>query len=53
VIHPQWVIWLPKKHLEVNPDHSIIKTLKAKVDQDKKDKSVKDLVTLLYMKHHF
>ncbi|CAF2452495.1 unnamed protein product [Rotaria sp. Silwood2] len=37
-----------KKHLEVNPDHSIIKTLKAKVDQDKNDKSVKDLVTLLY-----
>lgn len=37
-----------KKHLEVNPDHSIIKTLKTKVDQDKNDKSVKDLVTLLY-----
>jgi molecular chaperone HtpG len=37
-----------KKHLEINSDHSIIKTLKAKVDQDKNDKSVKDLVTLLY-----
>ncbi|CAF1626331.1 unnamed protein product [Rotaria magnacalcarata] len=37
-----------KKHLEINPDHSIIKTLKLKVDQDKNDKSVKDLVTLLY-----
>jgi len=37
-----------KKHLEINPDHSIIKTLKNKVDQDKNDKSVKDLVTLLY-----
>ena len=37
-----------KKHLEINPDHSIIKTLKAKVDVDKNDKSVKDLVTLLY-----
>jgi len=37
-----------KKHLEINPDHSIIKTLKSKVDQDKNDKSVKDLVTLLY-----
>ena len=37
-----------KKHLEINPDHSIIKTLKAKVDQDKNDKSVKDLVTLLF-----
>jgi len=37
-----------KKHLEINPDHSIIKTLKTKVDQDKNDKSVKDLVTLLF-----
>jgi len=37
-----------KKHLEINPDHSIMKTLKNKVDQDKNDKSVKDLVTLLY-----
>jgi len=37
-----------KKHLEINPDHSIIKTLKTKVDQDKNDKSVKDLVMLLY-----
>jgi molecular chaperone HtpG len=37
-----------KKHLEINPDNSIIKTLKTKVDQDKNDKSVKDLVTLLY-----
>jgi molecular chaperone HtpG len=37
-----------KKHMEINPDHSIIKTLKLKVDQDKNDKSVKDLVTLLY-----
>lgn len=37
-----------KKHLEINPDHSIIKTLKTKVDQDKNDKSVKDLATLLY-----
>jgi len=37
-----------KKHMEINPDHPIIKTLKAKVDQDKNDKSVKDLVTLLY-----
>ena len=37
-----------KKHLEINPDHSIIKTLKSKVDQDKNDKSVKDLVNLLF-----
>lgn len=37
-----------KKHLEVNPDHSIIKTLKDKADADKNDKSVKDLVMLLF-----
>jgi len=37
-----------KKHMEINPDHSIIKSLKEKVDVDKNDKSVKDLVVLLY-----
>jgi len=37
-----------KKHLEINPDHAIIKSLKAKVDVDKNDKSVKDLVVLLF-----
>jgi molecular chaperone HtpG len=37
-----------KKHLEINPDHSIIKTLKDKADADKNDKSVKDLVMLLF-----
>lgn len=37
-----------KKHLEINPDHSIIKSLKLKVDADKNDKSVKDLVVLLF-----
>lgn len=37
-----------KKHLEVNPDHPIVKTLKDKADADKNDKSVKDLVCLLY-----
>jgi len=37
-----------KKHLEINPDHSIVKTLKDKADADKNDKSVKDLVMLLY-----
>jgi len=37
-----------KKHLEINPDHAIIKSLKEKVDADKNDKSVKDLVVLLY-----
>ena len=37
-----------KKHLELNPDHPIIDTLRSKVDSDKNDKSVKDLVMLLY-----
>jgi molecular chaperone HtpG len=37
-----------KKHLEINPDHPIVKTLKEKADADKNDKSVKDLVCLLY-----
>ncbi|KAG9481882.1 hypothetical protein GDO78_010879 [Eleutherodactylus coqui] len=37
-----------KKHLEINPDHSIIETLRQKADTDKNDKSVKDLVILLY-----
>lgn len=37
-----------KKHLEINPDHSIIKSLKEKSDADKNDKSVKDLVLLLF-----
>ncbi|XP_065172101.1 heat shock protein 83 [Atheta coriaria] len=37
-----------KKHLEINPDHSIIENLRVKVDADKNDKSVKDLVVLLF-----
>nr|ADA61011.1 90 kDa heat shock protein [Thitarodes pui] len=37
-----------KKHLEVNPDHSIIETLRQKADVDKNDKAVKDLVILLF-----
>jgi molecular chaperone HtpG len=37
-----------KKHLEINPDHSIIKSLREKVEADKNDKSVKDLVILLF-----
>nr|AMM04544.1 heat shock protein 90 [Corbicula fluminea] len=37
-----------KKHLEINPDHSIIKALKEKVSVDKNDKSVKDLVLLMF-----
>jgi len=37
-----------KKHLEINPDHSIIETLRAKAESDKNDKAVKDLVHLLF-----
>lgn len=37
-----------KKHLEINPDHPIIETLRQKADADKNDKAVKDLVILLY-----
>merc|ERR1712240_471086 len=37
-----------KKHMEINPDHSIIETLRQKADADKNDKSVKDLVMLLF-----
>jgi len=37
-----------KKHLEINPDHAIVSSLKVKADADKNDKSVKDLVLLLF-----
>ena len=37
-----------KKHLEINPDHSIIENLRLKADANKGDKSVKDLVMLLF-----
>ncbi|KAF9548941.1 heat shock protein 90 [Mortierella hygrophila] len=37
-----------KKSLELNPNNSIIKTLKAKVEADKNDKTVKDLTLLMY-----
>jgi len=37
-----------KKTLEVNPSHPIIVELRKKVEKDKSDKTVKDLVWLLY-----
>lgn len=37
-----------KKNLEINPDHPVIETLRQKAESDKNDKSVKDLVILLY-----
>ncbi|XP_071963383.1 uncharacterized protein [Antedon mediterranea] len=37
-----------KKHLEINPDHAIIDMLRVKADADKNDKSMKDLVMLLF-----
>ncbi|XP_065578513.1 heat shock protein 83-like [Artemia franciscana] len=37
-----------KKHLEINPDHPIMETLRVRADADKNDKSVKDLVMLLF-----
>lgn len=37
-----------KKHLEINPDHSIVKELRERVEKDKNDKTVKDLVILLF-----
>uniref|UniRef100_A0A8C5XKW0 Histidine kinase/HSP90-like ATPase domain-containing protein n=1 Tax=Microcebus murinus TaxID=30608 RepID=A0A8C5XKW0_MICMU len=40
-----------KKHLEINPDHSIIQTLRQKAEADKNDKSVKDLSSC-FMKLH-
>jgi len=37
-----------KKHLEINPDHSIMENLRSRAEADKNDKSVKDLVNLLF-----
>merc|ERR1719505_205772 len=37
-----------KKHLEITPDHSIVENLRQRVEADKSDKSVKDLVMLLF-----
>jgi molecular chaperone HtpG len=37
-----------KKTMEINPNHSIVQELKKKSDKDKSDKTVKDLVWLLF-----
>jgi molecular chaperone HtpG len=37
-----------KKTLEINPNHSIVVELRKKADQDKNDKTVKDLVWLIF-----
>merc|ERR1712055_700895 len=37
-----------KKHMEINPDHSILENLRQRAEADKNDKSVKDLVMLLF-----
>uniref|UniRef100_A0A668UE61 Histidine kinase/HSP90-like ATPase domain-containing protein n=1 Tax=Oreochromis aureus TaxID=47969 RepID=A0A668UE61_OREAU len=39
---------MAKKHLEINPDHPIMETLRQKAEADKNDKAVKDLVILLF-----
>merc|ERR1711892_243026 len=37
-----------KKHMEINPEHSILENLRQRAEADKNDKSVKDLVMLLF-----
>ena len=37
-----------KKTMEINPHHPIVKELKRKVDADQSDKTIKDLVFLLF-----
>merc|ERR1712054_96335 len=37
-----------KKTMEVNPSHPIVKSLREKSEADKQDKTVKDLIWLLY-----
>jgi molecular chaperone HtpG len=39
---------ISKKTMEINPSHSIIIELKKKSDKDKNDKTVKDLIWLLF-----
>jgi len=37
-----------KKTMELNPNHSIVVELKKKADKDKSDKTVKDLIWLMF-----
>merc|ERR1712078_683496 len=37
-----------KKHLELNPDHSITKSINTKIEADPHDKAIKDLCMLMY-----
>jgi len=37
-----------KKTMELNPTHAIIEALRARADEDKNDKTVKDLIWLLF-----
>lgn len=39
---------MSKKTLEINASHAIMTELKKKADKDKSDKTVKDLIWLLY-----
>jgi len=39
---------ISKKTMEINPNHAIVTELKKKSDKDKSDKTVKDLIWLLY-----
>jgi len=42
----QWMI--PKKTMEINPTHPIIKSLKTRSEKDPEDAALKDLLNLLY-----
>ncbi len=39
---------ISKKTMEINPDHSIVEELRKKAEQDTSDKTVKDLIWLLF-----